>query len=93
MQCGIIINVLTDILKTLLYVAVGHIMKNGNELITAVPSDKVLRRNRFSKLDGKGTDIFITLIMTEIIVDAAQIIQIKNADSNGRSSIHSIWCI
>ena len=56
------------------------LLKNRDELISSVPADKVFRIYRKAKLFGKGTDIFVSLVMSQIVVDDSQVIQIKHTD-------------
>ena len=55
-------------------------MKNRDEFVSSVPADKVFRIYRETKLFGKGTDIFVSLVMSQIVVDDPQVIQIKYTD-------------
>ena len=54
--------------------------QNGKKLISAVSSDEILLRDCFSKLNGKGTDIFVSLVVTQTVVDRAQIVEVKHTD-------------
>ena len=47
---------------------------HGQKLIPSVASHKMLRRHSPAQLHRKGTDIFVSLLMAEIIVDDTQIV-------------------
>ena len=56
------------------------LLKNRDEFVSSVPADKAFRIYRETKLFGKGTDIFVSLIVTQTVVDRAQIVEVKHAD-------------
>ena len=77
---GIFCRLRADVIHARFHFFAVQSAQNGKKLISAVSSDEILLRDCFSKLNGKGTDIFVSLVVTQTVVDRAQIVEVKHAD-------------
>ena len=82
-----------DILKTFPNTIVVKSPKDSDKLITTVTPCKKFLRDSLAKLYCKRTDVFVTFVMTKIIVDRSQIIQVKYAHRNQFICRDRIWSI
>ena len=90
---GVFCRMIPDILKTFPNTIVVKSLKDSYKLITAVTPCKKFLRDSLAKLYCKRTDVFVTFVMTKIIVDHSQIIQVKYAHRNQFICRDRIWSI
>ena len=80
MLAGIFCRLRADVIHARFHLFAVQSAQNGKKLISAVSSDEILLRDCFSKLNGKGADIFVSLIVAKTVVDRTQIVEVKHAD-------------
>ena len=69
---------IADVLQTFPNALMIHSFQNRNEFITTITTCKKFFRYCLTELDCKRANILVPFVMSQIIVDRSQIIQIKH---------------
>ena len=93
MLFGILCDALSHLSETGIRFLMIQSMKQCQKLVTAIPAHKMLLWNCQTQLLCKRTDVFVSFIMSQIVVDRPQIVQIKDTDRHWRILRHWLWCI
>ena len=78
MLSGIFCSLVADVLQTFPNALMVQSLQNRNKFITTITTCKKFFRYRLTELDCKRANILIPFVMSQIIVDRSQIIQIKH---------------
>ena len=77
---GILCHLRPDAAQHILCAVPVHAVEDSDELVAAVAAHKVLGWHGQTQLFGKGADVLVALVVAEVIVDGAQVVEVKDAE-------------